>query len=296
MTEGIDKTQPMREAEIAIADWINEHKEDVVNETARAKAAEQVLQNNINTETNRAKAAESTLTTSINNEVTRAKAAESTLTTNLNTEVTRAKGAESTLTTNLNAEVTRAKGAESTLTTSISDEVTRAKSAESTLTTNLATETTRATQAESGLQAAINSEYTRANTAETGLNTAITAVNNRFPVKTADIGDEQVTEAKLDGTLQSELSFLRTIPGFEFGYSEAVSVPASGTTSVEITFKETFASTPQVFTEIMCNTLNNILVSHVTYVDTKKATIKLYNGGVGAVSNVTVDYLAIGGR
>lgn len=91
-------------------------------------------------------------------------------------------------------------------------------------------------------------------------------------------------------------SIVNTIPDFEYGFSEAVSIPAASTVSVTITFSKTFAETPQVFTEVMCNTLNNILVSHVTYADTTKCTVKLYNGGSAAVSNVTVDYLALAGR
>lgn len=87
-----------------------------------------------------------------------------------------------------------------------------------------------------------------------------------------------------------------TIPDFEYGYSDTVTIPAASASSVTITFNHTFNETPQVFTEIMCNTLNNILVAHVTYSDTTKCIIKLYNGGASEVQNVTVDYLVLAGR
>lgn len=158
-------------------------------------------------------------------------------------------------------------------------------------------EKNRATQVEGGLQATINTEYSRATGAESALSEGLTSlINGKFPITTDNIGDGQVTTAKLTSDIQELLSFCQTLPAFEFGYSEAVSIPASSTTSVEITFNKAFEETPQVFTEVMCNTLNNILVAHVTYVDTTKATIKLYNGGVGAVDNVTIDYLALAGR
>lgn len=146
------------------------------------------------------------------------------------------------------------------------------------------------------LQASINAEYSRAKGAEDTLTGLYGDLAAKFPVKTTDIGDTQVTMAKLASDIQELLKFCETLPAFEFGYSDAVSIPASSTTSVEITFDKVFTETPQVFTEVMCNTLNNILVAHVTYVDTTKATIKLYNGGVGSVDNVTVDYLALAGR
>lgn len=186
----------------------------------------------------------------------------------------------------------------------VATEVERAKNAEAALqsgidnvSADLTKETARATTVEDNLQNSINTEYTRAVNAESALSNGLTSlINDKFPVVTGNIGDAQVTTAKLASDIQELLSFCQTLPAFEFGYSEAVTIPASSTTSVEITFDKVFEETPQVFTEVMCNTLNNILVAHVTYVDTTKATIKLYNGGVGAVDNVTVDYLALAGR
>ncbi len=152
------------------------------------------------------------------------------------------------------------------------------------------------TNVSNSLQANITAEYSRASNAENTLTALYGELVAKFPVKTTDIGDTQVTLAKLDSDIQELLKFCETLPAFEFGYSEAVTIPAADTVSVDITFDKVFTETPQVFTEVMCNTLSNILVSHVTYVDTAKATIKLYNGGTTAVSNVTVDYLALAGR
>ena len=146
------------------------------------------------------------------------------------------------------------------------------------------------------LQASVNAEYSRATSAESTLTALYGDLAAKFPVQTSDIGDTQVTMAKLSSDIQELLKFCETLPAFEFGYSDTVTIPASSTVSVEVTFNKVFTETPQVFTEVMCNTLNNILVAHVTYVDTTKATIKLYNGGVGSVDNVTVDYLALAGR
>lgn len=147
-------------------------------------------------------------------------------------------------------------------------------------------EAERAQAVENTMQANITAENKRAVAAEDVLNALYGNLAAKFPVEKASLASD----------IQTLLSFCETLPAFEFGYSESVSIPASGTTSVEVTFDKMFDETPQVFTEVMCNTLNNILVAHVTYVDTTKATIKLYNGGVGQVDNVTVDYLALAGR
>lgn len=139
----------------------------------------------------------------------------------------------------------------------------------------ISAEEARATQVETSLQSNITAEYQRANQAENNLTTLY---------------------GQLSSTVTSMSKIVNTIPDFEYGYSDAVTIPASGSASVEITFNKTFAETPQVFTEIMCNTSVNILTGHVTYVDTAKCTIKLYNGGSTDAQNVTVDYLALAGR
>ena len=268
----INKVQPMREAEQDMADYLNGTVAPyMVRETQERKDADAA-------------------------EKARAEAAEAKLTADLNTEVARAKAAEKVLTDDLASEVTRAKAAEKVLTDDLASEVSRAKAAEGTNATAIATEAERATASESVLQTNITAENKRAVAAEEVLTGLYGDLAEKFPVQTENIGDAQVTEVKLASDIQTLLAFCKTLPAFEFGYSEAVSIPASGTTSVEITFNKAFDETPQVFTEVMCNTLNNILVAHVTYVDTTKATIKLYNGGVGQVDNVTVDYLALAGR
>ena len=268
----INKVQPMREAEQDMADYLNGTVAPyMVQETKERKEADAA-------------------------EKARAEAAEKVLTEDLATEVTRAKAAEKVLTEDLATEVTRAKAAEKVLTEDLATEVARAKAAEETNANAIAAETERATAAEGVLQTNINTENKRAVDAEEVLTNLYGDLAAKFPVQTENIGDAQVTEAKLANDIQELLAFCKTLPDFEFGYSESVSIPASGTTSVEVTFNKTFEETPQVFTEVMCNTLNNILVAHVTYVDTNKATIKLYNGGVGQVDNVTVDYLALAGR
>lgn len=113
---------------------------------------------------------------------------------------------------------------------------------------------------------------------------------------TAEAKRAQQSENSITELYGQLASIVNTIPDFEYGYSESVTIPAANTVSVDIVFSKEFTETPQVFTEVMCNTLINILVSHVTYVDTTKCTIKLYNGGTTNVQNVTVDYLALAGR
>ena len=117
----------------------------------------------------------------------------------------------------------------------------------------IASETNRATAIENSLQTNINTENKRAVAAEDALSTLYGELAAKFPV----------AKGSLDSDIQELLSFCETLPMFEFGYSESVTVPAAGTTSVEVTFDKVFNETPQVFTEIMCNTMNNILVSHV---------------------------------
>lgn len=150
----------------------------------------------------------------------------------------------------------------------------------------VSSEQERATQVESELQIAINTEYSRATNAENTLTNLYGNLTSKFPIGLSS----------LDSDLKAAIDFVNTLPAFELGYSESITIPAASTASVDVTFDKVFTEKPYVFTEVMCNTLSNILVSHVTYVDTTKATIKLYNGGTTAVQNVTVDYLALAGR
>ena len=150
--------------------------DDLAAETARAIAAEGVLQDNIDAEALRATGAESTLTTNLSAEVTRATAAEGVIATDLATESARAIAAEGVLTTNLSAEVTRATAAEGVLTTNLSTEVSRATAAEGVLTTNLTAEVTRATAAEGVLTSDLAAEVVRATGAENGLDSRLDTI------------------------------------------------------------------------------------------------------------------------
>lgn len=164
----------------------------------------------------------------------------------------------------------------------ITAEINRAKQAENNLSDADKALSQAISDTNTSLKADITAEYKRANTAENNLSI---------------LYDQLSTSINSIKTSINQLTpIVDTIPDFEYGYSDSVTIPAANTVSVDITFNKEFKETPQVFTELMCNTLINILVSHVTYVDTTKCTIKLYNGGTTEVQNVTVDYLALAGR
>ena len=231
----ISKTQPMREAEIAIVDFCNgEVSPYMEKETKERKEADLKLQNNIDTEASRAKEAETTLQTNIDTEVSRAKSAETTLQTNINSEVSRAKSAETTLQTNIGTEVSRAKSAEAT-------------------------------------------------------------INNKFPIQTENIGDSQITKTKLSTDLQTLITFCETLPDFEFGYSNALTINANSFATFEITFSKTKSETPAVIVSAQGNTTNNIS-AHVQFATLTNATVIVYNNSDTQVSNVTIDYFILSGR
>lgn len=146
-----------------------------------------------------------------------------------------------------------------------------------TVSTNLATETTRATQV------------------ETSLNQRYDTLNNKFPVATENIKDKAVTDAKLSSDIQTLLSFCKTLPDFEYGYSDSLSILANGSTSFNITFASTKTETPQLIVSAQCNSTVNI-TTKVRYVTTTTATVDVYNNSATSVENVTVDWFAISGR
>ncbi len=149
---------------------------------------------------------------------------------------------------------------------------------------------------DANLQASINAEYTRAVNSENNLSNMVGDLMGKFPIKTSDLGDGQITATKLSDSVQDLLSFCETLPDFEFGYSDAQTIAKGSSVTVEIPFSKTFAEVPQVFLSVMCNTDLNVLNYFVKYATTSKAYVKIYNGGASAVSNLTVDYLAIAGR
>ena len=271
----INKVQPMREAEIAIADYING---DLANELIDLHNTDAQLQKNIDAEQARAEGAETKLTNDLATEVERAKAAEQVLTSDLCTEVERAKAAETKLTNDLATEVERAKVEEETNANAIT------------------VETERATAAEGVLQTNINTENKRAVGAEEVLTDLYGDLAAKFPVQTDNIGDAQVTETKLETNLQMLLSFCKTLPDFAYGFSDAQTIPSGSSITVEIDFGKTFQEIPEVFPVAVCNTDLNVLPTFVKYSTTSKSYVKVYNGGTTNVTNLTVGYFAVAGR
>lgn len=153
----ISKTQPMREGEIALLDYINgDMKTYLEEETQERVDGNDNLQTELDAEIQRATKAEETLQGNIEAETERASQAEHALGTRLDNEVTRAKAAEKQLTDDLADETSRAIGKETELQQHIEDETSRATAAETELSGKIKAEETRATQAEAGIEEHIN--------------------------------------------------------------------------------------------------------------------------------------------
>lgn len=146
--------------------------------------------------------------------------------------------------------------------------------------------------------------------------TAIKTVEGYFPIATTNIADGAVTNAKLatsavnvdnitDGAIttiklnegiQSQLSFLASVPALEFGTSNSVTIGANSHTVVDITFGSTKTEEPVVFPAIQSATAGVNLIATVQSVTNAQCSICITNLGTTDVSDVTVDYLAISGR
>ncbi len=317
----ISKQQPMRPAEIDLVDQVNVNTVDI--ETNRKSLAQEVtdrtnadtaLGNRITTETNDRKNTDNTLQANIDAEAQARKAADTTLTNNLNSEISRAKAAEQANATAISDEATRAKAAEQVNATAITDETTRAKAAEEANATAISDEATRAKAAEQVNATAITDETTRAKAAEEANADNITTLQNKFPIKTDDIGDLQVsnaklaenavttdritdknvTAAKLEDSVQQQLTFLQSVPVMEFGTSNSVNVSANSNATVDITFKSVKTEAPVVLCGLQHSSGN--LACVVSGVTNQQCSINVYNLTSTDVTGVTVDYLAISGR
>ena len=167
----ISKTQPMREGEIALLDYINGDMKTYLEEETQER-----VDGNDN------------LQTELDAEIQRATKAEETLQGNIEAETERASQAEHALGTRLDNEVTRAKAAEKQLTDDLADETSRATAAETELSGKIKAEETRATQAEAGIEEHIN-------TAEAEIEGKIAALGGNGLTYDTDTGKLNVKQA-----------------------------------------------------------------------------------------------------
>lgn len=185
----ISKTQPMREGEIALLDYINGDMKTYLEEETQERADEDGnLQNKLDAEIQRATKAEETLQDNIDAETERATQAEHALGTRLDDEVARAKAAEKKLTDDLAGEVSRATGKETELQQHIEAETSRATNAETELSGKIKAEETRATTAEAGIEEHIH-------TAEAEIEDKIAALDGNGLTYDADTGTLNVKQA-----------------------------------------------------------------------------------------------------
>lgn len=135
---------------------------DVINEIARAEAAEQVLDDKINNEKQRAESSEAALSSDISNEIQRAISAETSLDTKINNEVTRATNAENELNTILTSKIEQtATNLSAFTTTEVNNEKNRAINVETELRQAIVSETERAINADELLKDTIEDEIDR---------------------------------------------------------------------------------------------------------------------------------------
>lgn len=164
--------------------------------------------------------------------------------------------------------------------------------------------------ADTTLQNNINAEASAREAADTTLTNNLASISDRvamvegyFPVATANIADSAVeadkiadgtiTETKLNEGIQNQLSFLASVPEFEFGTSNSFSVQGSSYHDVNVTFK-TKTKAPIVLCGLQHATGNLDCV--VTTVTNQQFSARVYNLTTTDVSDVTLDWLTISGR
>lgn len=234
--EAIDEEHHDFSAEIA------QLREDLQDETERAEAVEDDLDDKIDVEiTNRTTAdtaLQTALTTEIANrthadedlqddiddEITRATAAEVALQTAINSEITNRTTADSAIQTalenvleGLNTEIAARQQevqdritADNTLDTKITTEKNRALTAEHLLQDAIDAEETRALAAESTLTTNLANEVTRATAADTALQTAVDTLDSTKANKT-----DVYTKAEVDGKLTGGMHFKGTVATYD---------------------------------------------------------------------------------
>ena len=124
----------------------------------------------------------------------------------------------------------------------------------------------------------------------------INLVNDKFPVKTDNIGNAQITKDKLHESLQLLLDYLETVPDIEYGYKDVGTLAAGSTTTTSIAFDSTKTEAPMVFVTPVANGNNLDISAYTQYTTTTSAVIVIRNNGSVSVSNITLDYLALSGR
>ena len=277
----INKTQPMREAEIDVVDYING---SLTNKLAELDATDAKLREDLTTETSQRQDADNTLQNNINAEATARQDADNVLQHNINNEIHNRADADNKLQQNIDAEATARQDADNTLQANIGAEVTARENADTQLQSNI--------DAEAGTRSAEDAKLT--NDVSNNL-TKITALENKFPVSTDNMYDKAVTVDKLSEDLQTLVSFCKTLPDFEFGYSDAISIKAGSAETFSVTFTSAKSEVPAVIVSAQCNSDTNVNAK-VKYVTTTGAAIDVYNNGTADVGNVTIDYLVLSGR
>lgn len=117
-------------------------------------------------------------------------------------------------------------------------------------------------------------------------------------VNTPTENDDAATKGYVDNLVPSTelLSYLKTLPDIEFGYSDIGTIAAGGFKTVDITFSSTKTEAPSVFANVCANADGVALVAYVKYSTTTGATLAVSNLGSSEVQNVTVDWFALSGR
>ncbi len=306
-----------RENELESA--INTNEQAISNEITRATNKENDLNSAISAETSRATAKENELENSINsneqaisNEVTRATSKESELENSIFTnkqlisiETERATNKENELNTKfddyapLNSPTligtpsapTAEKGTSSTqvattefVSTAIS-EVTPDIADGSITTAKLA-------------NSAVTSDKIKNNEVMADKLYRSSSYNDNWAIiqSSNQIRNTVVTTAKLSSDLQTLVSFIKTLPAMEWGYSSSsYTIGAGETQEISVNFSSTKTEAPSVFVDTQAN-VDALILSSVKSVTTTSFTVLLKNESDTSVSNVTFDYLALSTR
>ena len=200
-------------------------------------------------------------------------------------EIADRTAADTTLQNNITEETAAREQADTTLTNNLNDEIADRTAADTTLQNNITEETAAREQADSGLQASIDE------------------INAKFPVATANIADGAVSSDKilngsinandLNENIQSQLSFLASVPEIEFGTSNSFTVSGNNYTDVTVTFTAKTGE-PIVFCSLQ-HTMGN-LAYVLTDITNQQFTARVYNLSSTDVSDITLNWLTISGR
>lgn len=127
------------------------------------------------------------------------------------------------------------------------------------------------------------------------LSDVIDYINGTLQHTLGNTNDAAISVSELDSSLQSNLSFLESMPEIEFGYSDVGTIPAGSSVTKHVTFANVKAEAP-CFIPVAYQNGDGKVFAKVKYTTTTEAVVVLFNIGDDQATNVTFDWVSFAGR